>query len=209
MNNQVQIPLIDTSYQIIQAAQIVISCSICNAIVQYNYTENNNIACSSCYDYLNNTNLWDCKNNSLLKNRVHKIYQNKKRDFYIITEKVYNKDQNKYFLFYHYTKKLKIIYCINCLKDSISFDNIQNDYCPKCSCMNTISSITFRWVIITNKYQNFPNIIPIVKNLKYNDLQNNYEFIEEYCEEFFNYEKLYLLKNNYCNQSTYELTYYT
>jgi hypothetical protein len=210
MDNHLQIPFINSSYQFIEIDQIMTPCSICNILLQNNsFENNNNIVCLSCNDYLNNTNLWQCKNNSLHKNRVHKVFKNTKKDFYIITEKVYNKNTNKFLLYYHYAKKLKIIYCINCLKDSISFDNIQNDYCPKCSCMNTISSIYYRWVIITNKYQNFPNIEPKIKNLKYFDLQKNYTFIEEYNEKYFNYEKLYLLKNNYCNQSTYELKYYT
>ena len=186
-----------------------VPCIICNSFIlspnnSINYTE---LCCMNCFNFLNSINLWNIRNNSSIINNEHSIYKHKMHNYYIVTETVLSKNQNRFKkIAYHYVTKMKTIYCANCFKDSISFHNILDNFCPQCNSFNSITIISYRWVIITNKYTNFQNIIPKLKFCKKIDLLNNFIGpVEIYNQYIFNYEKIFLIKNMYFNQQLYKL----
>jgi hypothetical protein len=90
---------------------------------------NTEICCDKCFRHMNNINLWHNNIEKLLyfnANSTHNVYKHKSKDYYIICQIVFNK-KNRLIAF-HYAQKMKIIYCVNCLKDSISFHNILDNY---------------------------------------------------------------------------------
>ena len=205
MNNQ-EIELLQPNID--QSNQIYGQCMMCNILIPIpnNYIMNTEICCDKCYRHMNNLNLWhnNIENLSYFNaNCTHNVYKHKSKDYYIICETVFNK-KNRLIAF-HYAQKMKIIYCVNCLKDSISFHNILDNYCPQCNKCDTISHIYYRWVVVADKY-NTLNIIPKIKLLKKYDLKQYFRGpIEIYHQDYFNYEKIFLIKNIYLNQKQYIL----
>jgi len=206
MDNQ-EIVQLQTNIQNIK--QCYVPCLICNTLIistnnSINYTE---LCCLNCFNYLNSINLWNISNNISLIYNEHKIYKHKVDNFYIITETILSKNPSRFKkIAYHYATKMKSIYCAYCLKDIISFHNILDNFCPQCNSFNSIKFISYRWIIITNKYTNFQNIRPRLKFCKKTDLLSNFIGpIEIYNQDFFNYEKIFLIKNMYFNQQLYKI----
>ena len=205
MNNQ---EIVIFQQNIDQSNQIYGQCMMCNILIPIinNSTNYPELCCDKCFILMNNINLWHSISEKLLyvdSNRTHNIFKHKSKDYYITCETVFN-EKNKLIVF-HYVRKMKILYCINCLKDSISFNNILDNYCPQCTAYNTISHIYYRWVIIADKYNSL-NIIPKLKFLKKNNLSRYFIGpIEIYHQDYFNYDKIFLIKNIYLNQKPFML----
>jgi len=195
-------------HNIVDSNQIYGQCIMCNILIPLtnNSVIYSELCCNKCSILMNNINLWQScteKISYIKKNRIHYVYKHKLKDYYIICESVFNK-KNKLIAF-HYAKKMKTVYCRNCFKDSISFHDILDNYCPQCNNYDTISYIYYRWVVVADKY-NTLNIIPKIKFIEKNHLSQYFIGpIEIYNHNLFNYEKIFLIKKIYLNQNPFVL----
>jgi len=195
---------------IVDSNQICGQCIMCNNLIPLtnNSVIYSELCCNKCLILMNNINLWQScteKISYINKKRIHYVYKHKSKEYYIICESVFNK-KNKLIAF-HYAKKMKTVYCGNCLKDSISFHDILDNYCPLCNKYDTISYIYYRWVIVADKH-NTLNIVPKIKFIEKNHLSQSFVGpLEIYNENYFNYEKIFLIKNIYLNQKPFILLY--